>query len=614
MNTTSRLFIALLILTGLRLAYIGQLELSPDEAYYHEWSQRLDWCYFSKGPGIAATMKASTAIFGHSEFGIRFFAPLLALGTSLLVHWLARRIFDARVALWTVVLINVTPIFNVGGLIMTIDPLSIFFWAAAVCTAWLALEKSPAFSLWWPATGLLIGLGWLCKFTNAMQLASIFLLLLLTPKYRRELWRPGFLSMFAAFLPFVWPIYRWNAEHGFPTASHLASRGGLATAWYHFDFPSFGQFIGSHFGVYSPLICAAMVWTLCVLCKDSFARWTAASVWAVPTIFSSLRRRAALWIAGLLTLLALYFLGNAFEIPELHALAVWLAVAVGIIAVATLKDEPETHWPSRFLLGFSAPLIALYLWIALHHDAEVNWTAPAAITLIILTVSQFIERIEAGGIWKKATIIAILLGCVLSLTVTNTDILRTVGIPLPFKRDPSTRLRGWAGTAKAVHDFRQKIEQQTGHKVFLIADDYGTAAALCYYLPEKPIEAPGHPPVYVPESPAAENQFHFWGRYDEYEARNPNTPINRDEDSREYGINKFAGRTALYITDREEGEPASVLIPSFYAKGNAETGWGKQEAKPWRQFTELGIQQNGLPLRKIRIFVLPHYQPGKVLD
>ena len=197
----SRLIIALLILTGLRLSFIGHTELSPDEAYYHEWSQRLDWCYFSKGPGIAATMKASTAIFGHSEFGIRFFAPILALGTSLLLYWLARRIFDARVALWTVVLLNVTPIFNVGGLVMTIDPLSIFFWTAAVCTTWLALEKSPTFTLWWPATGALIGLGWLCKFTNAMQLASIFLLLLLTPKYRRDLIRPGFISMLASATP-----------------------------------------------------------------------------------------------------------------------------------------------------------------------------------------------------------------------------------------------------------------------------------------------------------------------------------------------------------------------------------------------------------------------------
>jgi 4-amino-4-deoxy-L-arabinose transferase-like glycosyltransferase len=601
-------------MTGLRLGYIGHNELSPDEAYYHEWSQRLDWCYFSKGPGIAATMKASTAMFGHGEFGIRFFAPILALGTSLLLYWLARRIFDARVAFWTVVLMNVTPIFNAGGLVMTIDPLSIFFWTAAVCTTWLALEKSPAFTLWWPATGLLIGLGWLCKFTNAMQLASIFLLLLLTPKYRRDLIRPGFISMLAVFLPFVWPIYKWNAEHGYPTTSHLAARGGLDTAWWQLDFPSFFQFFGSHFGVYSPLIFAALLWTFCAFCKDSLARWCGAAVWAAPAIPASFKSRTALWAVAILTLLALFFAGNALEMPELHKLAAWLALAAALAAIATLKDEPNMMWKPRFLLAFSAPLVAMYIWIALHHDAEVNWTAPATVTLAILTVSYFIERVTAGGVWRKLAIAAIALGAVLSILIVNTNILRAVGIPLPFKRDPSARLRGWSATAKAVADFRKKIEDHSGRKVFLIADDYGTAASLCYYMPDKVIEAPGHPPVYVPESPAAENQFHFWGRYDEYEARNASVPINEDEDSKEYGINKFAGRSALYITDRAEGEPATVLIRSFYKKPNSEADWTKQKNAPWRKFTEIEINQDGLPLRKLRIFVLPHYMPGKVLD
>ena len=71
---------------------------------------------------------------------------------------------------WTVVALNVTPIFNLGSLVLTIDPLSIFFWVAAFYTFWLALEQSPKFSWWWPLTGLLIGLGFLCKYTNALEL------------------------------------------------------------------------------------------------------------------------------------------------------------------------------------------------------------------------------------------------------------------------------------------------------------------------------------------------------------------------------------------------------------------------------------------------------------
>src|SRR4030095_15655465 len=111
---------------------------------------------------------------------------------SLLRFSFGRRLYGESGGIWTAVMINVLPIFNVGSLVMTIDPLSIFFWAAALYAFWLVLEKSPDFSVWWPTTGGLIGLGFLAKYTNAMQLVSIVLLLGLTAKYRREFRRPGF--------------------------------------------------------------------------------------------------------------------------------------------------------------------------------------------------------------------------------------------------------------------------------------------------------------------------------------------------------------------------------------------------------------------------------------
>lgn len=57
---------------------------------------------------------------------MRFFSPLLAAGTSLLLFYLARRLFNAKAGLWVVVALNVTPIFNIGAFLMTIDALSIF--------------------------------------------------------------------------------------------------------------------------------------------------------------------------------------------------------------------------------------------------------------------------------------------------------------------------------------------------------------------------------------------------------------------------------------------------------------------------------------------------------
>src|SRR5262249_46893907 len=131
---------------------------------------------------------------------------------------------------------------------------SIFFWAAALLTCWHALEQSPKFSAWWPFTGLLIGLGFLSKYTNAMQLLGVLLVLVLTPKYRSELRRPGFYTMLGVFLLCCIPVLIWNSQHEWVTWDHLKHRGGLQKQGFH---PlELGKFVGAHFGVYSPLIFA----------------------------------------------------------------------------------------------------------------------------------------------------------------------------------------------------------------------------------------------------------------------------------------------------------------------------------------------------------------------
>src|SRR5436309_98632 len=111
----------------------------------------------------------------------------------------ARRVYSEQTALWAVLVTNATPLFNIGNLVMTIDPLSVFFWTAAMFTFWLAIERSPQFSWYWPVTGLLIGLGFLCKYTNALELISIVLVLALVPRLRREFGQRGIWILLACF-------------------------------------------------------------------------------------------------------------------------------------------------------------------------------------------------------------------------------------------------------------------------------------------------------------------------------------------------------------------------------------------------------------------------------
>ena len=213
MSHTRAVWLFLLALTGIRLTMLGASDLSFDEAHYWMWSERLAPAYFSKGPGIAFAIRASTAIFGATEFGVRFWSPILGAATSLLLYYFTRKLFTERAAFWAIIGLNAVPLFNVGTLVMTIDPLSIFFWVAAMFAFWLALERTPNAPGLWFATGLLIGLGFLCKYTNAFELISVVLVLALVPRHRREFKRLGLYLLLAGFGLCLIPPLVWNNQH-----------------------------------------------------------------------------------------------------------------------------------------------------------------------------------------------------------------------------------------------------------------------------------------------------------------------------------------------------------------------------------------------------------------
>src|SRR5205814_9900185 len=142
MSATRAVWCFIIALTAIRLSILATTDLEFVEAHYWMWSERLAPAYFSKGPAIAFVIRASTAVFGANEFGVRFFSPLLAAGTSMLLFYFARRLFNATAGSWAVIALNVTPIFNIGAFLMTIDAVSIFFWLAAMFPFWLAVEKS----------------------------------------------------------------------------------------------------------------------------------------------------------------------------------------------------------------------------------------------------------------------------------------------------------------------------------------------------------------------------------------------------------------------------------------------------------------------------------------
>jgi len=261
MSKTQAVWLFIGALTLVRLSMLGSTDLEFDEAHYWMWSERLAPGYFSKGPGIAFAIRASTAIFGATEFGVRFWSPILAAGTSLFLFYFGKRLFNENVGLGSVIAFNVTPIFNIGALVITTDALSIFFWIAAMFTFWLAIEKSPRFSFWWPLTGLLIGLGFLSRFTNAFEVICVLLVLAFAPRLRQEFKRPGLYWLLGVFVVCTIPPIVWNAQHAWITLRHLRARGSLTEDVGVRPLEPL-KFFAEHFIFYSPLLFGALVWAV----------------------------------------------------------------------------------------------------------------------------------------------------------------------------------------------------------------------------------------------------------------------------------------------------------------------------------------------------------------
>jgi 4-amino-4-deoxy-L-arabinose transferase-like glycosyltransferase len=485
MSKTRAVWLFIGALTLVRLSMLGSTDLEFDEAHYWMWSERLAPGYFSKGPGIAFAIRASTMLFGPTEFGVRFWSPIFAAGTSLFLFYFGKRLFSENVGLWAVIAFNVTPIFNVGAFVMTTDALSIFFWLAAMFSFWLAVEKSPRFSFWWPLTGLLIGLGFLSRFTNAFEIVCVLLVLAFAPRLRQEFKRPGLYCLLGVFLVCTIPPIVWNAQHAWITLTHLRTRGSLSE---NVGFRPLEplKFFGEHFIFYSPLLFGLLAWA----------------------VIGSWRR-----------------VNQQFKV--------------------------------LFLFWYGLPVFVFYFLLSLNHVATPNWDAVSFLSFGLLAVYYWNERIQAPGV-KSFAVAGIILGFLVSLFSLDTDLLRSAGFRFP-RSDPSDRWRGWKSLTAEVERIRNEQEAKLGEKLFLIADERHRASEISFYLKDKRVEGPGHPPCYLLESQDLVNEFSFWPRYDQFVDAPAKPNQSPDEAFTEQkGVNLFVGRSALFIRNMSKGPSRSV--------------------------------------------------------
>ena len=491
--------LALLVGTSLlHLAYVayGPMSLAPDEAHYWEWSRRLDWSYYSKGPMVAWLIAASTRLFGDSELGVRAPAVALGLGTGLLGMRLALDQFaSGRVAFLAALVAALLPLYSAGSMLMTIDAPFVFCWALAVYGLWRALT-APADRArrWWMLVGLAVGLGMLGKYTMALFVPTAVIATWASRKDRVDLRLADVAIAAAIALACSAPIVIWNLQHDWVSLRHVLAQAGLGGEHPGPRLGNVAELVGSQLGVVSPGILAAMALTT--------AR----------------------------------FFGKR------------------------ITTDREAH---AFLLGTSLPVIAFFFLWSFYSKVEANWAAPAWLTLTIALAADWDERLrrdaEKAARFAAWIALALVPGILLVLVAHFPQALGLVGIRLPARLDPTSRLRGWRELGTTVG----AIETSSGAPLPLAAASYQMTSELAFYVP-------GHPTVRnLDLGNRRRNQYDVWGGAETLVGRDIVFVIEGDIETLPPGMCAGFERAAVVtlaapVSPDDPGRKASIFRCSGY--------------------------------------------------
>lgn len=410
-----------------RIAYVAfwcPLDLAPDEAYYWDWSRRLDWSYHSKGPLVAWLIRTSCSLLGDTVLGVRL--PAIVSGCLMLLglFTLARESCrDERRAFLLILLALTLPIVSAGGILMTIDAPFTCAWTWALVFGRRAVFEQQDWS--WPMAGGCILLGILAKVTMVLWLPSFVFFLLATPKHREHLGRRGFWIMLMIGALGTIPILVWNATHDWVTLKHTQSHAGLEEeSSIHWLGPM--RYLGVQFAVLLGSWFAAWLWTM----------WRHR-----PSANSDAEGNYLWWMSA-----PTFVFFGLFAFKNGGGEANWPIAAYLSGAVLTLRAWPVGLEASNLrLVGvFSTAAVGLLLTIGIH--------APLVMQPVLLRI--------AGP--------------------------ETSERPMPMRRvDPTCRMRGWRQLAGEVDAVRAELMAR-GVTPILAAERWTQAGELAFYCDNQP--------------------------------------------------------------------------------------------------------------------------------
>ena len=325
----------------LRLLYGGVMNLLPEEAYYWNYAQHLDYGYLDHPPMVAWMIWLTTGLLGHYELAVRLPAMLCWIGTAYFVWKSARMFFDKTTALVAMALLACLPVFLLTGLFTTPDAFLYLFWTGCVYSIQCAvlLNRKRA----WYAAGLFAGLGLLSKYTMGLFGLSVIVFMLIDRRGRRWWRRPEpYLAVLIAAAVFS-PVIVWNAQHNWASFLFQSARRMSHK-------PEFSLF---------PLL-GAMI----VLMTPFGVIGSIRSV--LPQRLGGVRPR-----------------GHEFSLRAKRLTACMLFVPLAVFAVFSMRHEPKLNWAGVAFLA-ALPFLAgdICSWNSQAH-AIVRWSRKMWPTILV---------------------------------------------------------------------------------------------------------------------------------------------------------------------------------------------------------------------------------------
>ncbi len=424
----------------------GLVPLLPDEAYYWEWSRRLEAGYFDHPPGIALLIAAGTAIGGNTTLGVRLGAWVLGTIAHVALVLLAGRLGGRWAAARASALTLVLPLATLGLVLATPDaPMLASLAVAAWCTV-SALQSPPRSwraLMWWGGAGVAAGGAMVSKYTGVVFPVAVLAAFVAHPVLRRRFREPGpYVAVFLATMVFApvlvwnwfyeWISFRFQFSHGFsPARGHPVLREL--------------ELLGGQLGLATPVLFVLLM----------IAVWSA--------LRGARRERAA----GAGSPATLSFNDAAQDGGVRFLLAVSTVVPVLLFTVSAWRRSVEANWPAPIYVGAIALLAA----------SRAAWST---------------GRWYRGGVGFAA----------LLLVLVAVQAWRPV-LPLTPRKDPIARAHGWPALADVAHRAQRDPFLDGTVDVWVAANRYQDAAQLAFHLPQQPT-------VFALNLASRRNQYDLW--------------------------------------------------------------------------------------------------------